>query len=419
MGFPVPSSNDLIKNIRELASKVREMFLKTLENAASVHSTKDLIALSEVTRAMHGILNADSFYDIVARGNYNVQLKTAAALERLAFELGPIRGMDEITALFRPEISSTLKNFYDHVESLAADLGGSARASLAFREQIERLREAVELYNLQSAEDSRVQEIQWRLEKSQKESGLLRAQLDSSQTELRIREERARSAELRAEQLDVLVSRLESDFHKLNVKVKQYADTEQKLSGLLQAATEQRAEITKIRDEVQTLAADAADNVMAANYGTMASNHARKERFFRWAALLLFAISTLGASLIAWNIGWFDSRGSGDSQTYLWSEVAKKLLVAGGLAGIGLYFSRLASHHRKIEVWSSSLGVQLKTLESYLSGIKDEELKDAIREKFAGLTFGGPPKLVSSAAKGLDAKSIAELAAAINVAIRP
>lgn len=414
-----PSNHDYIADIRNFALQIEEQLFETLRVASGAHSAKDLTSFANVTHALKAIFSTDSFYKTAASSGLNAQQAIAVTLERLVFELRTLHSSGELTGLFRPEIASCLRNFYNLLELLAVPTGGSARASLEFRAEAARLQEAIEHYSLQSAENSRVQEIHWRLEQSQKESGLLRAQLDSSQTELEIREERARSAELRAKQLDNQVSRLDAAFTELNQKVIGYTETELMLDRLVETANEEKAEITKIRDDAQTLAATAADNVMAANYGTMAIQHAQKEKFFRWAALLLFSISTIGASLIAWNVGWFGTPVTGESQIELWSGVAKKLLVAGGIAGIGLYFSRLASHHRKIEVWSSSLGVQLKTLESYLSGIKDEKLKDAIREKFADLTFGGPPKLHSSADKGPDAKALSELATAITTAIRP
>lgn len=244
---------------------------------------------------------------------------------------------------------------------------------------------------------------------------LLNAQIRRYRTEVEIEKERAKLAERQVEQLASRVEELTSNVVKLSSAVETYRSTEETIVSLIPAAKAQVDEIRSIRDAAQTLAASAADNVMSANYGQMAIIHAKKETHFRWTASILFGAATLGTIFVALDFGPFgvDWSTVNNSTGEVWWSLIKKLLVAGGIAGIGVYFSRLAHHHRRIEVWSSSLSVQLQTLESYLEGIQDENLKDTIREKFAGLTFGGPPSFNTRASTKAEAQSVLDIATAI------
>lgn len=405
-------------SIQEIRDDIHESIGRISEGKAS----RDSRVLTTVMRHINDLVGSTAFSQIWQR---------VPARSRLQFQInyGEIAGLVrefEITrgsnAEFRQRMSAALllfrKNLEEFTNLIDLLIGDSAKEYLTRVDDIAR---TTNRYVETSVNNPELKSVYRRLEQAHSDADLLRAQLGTTQTELEIRDELVKSAEMQTRRMVSQIDHLDSMISELGAKVAAYSQTEDHLKGLIADANENKSAISKIRDEVQTLAADAADNVMAANYGTMAEQHRKKERFFRWAALVLFGISTIGAALIAWNVGWFATAVDENSSLEFWSSVIKKLLVAGGLAGIGFYFSRLASHHRKIEVWSSSLGVQLKTLESYLGGIKDEALKDSIREKFAGLTFGGPPQLHSSNVNstGPDAKSLTEMVTAISAAIRP
>lgn len=246
------------------------------------------------------------------------------------------------------------------------------------------------------------------------ELDLLKAKLDTSETRRRIADEKATQARKQTENLGNQVSRLmlvvEELEHRFSNNVQRTAD----LESLIKKANASVDEITHIKKNAETLASEAADDVMSGNYGQLASDHESSEKKFRIAALALFFSAALAAALVAWNVGWF---GQDSQEGTVWLGLLKKMAVSIGIAGIGLYCSRLATHHRQLAVWSKSLGVQLKTLESYLAGISDDRLKDEIRERFASLTFSGPPSSVNLKQDGHE-KAISALAGAIAESIR-
>lgn len=242
------------------------------------------------------------------------------------------------------------------------------------------------------------------------ERDLLRAKLDTSETKRRIAEEKATQARRQTENLSQRVGQLISVVDELERKVAEDAETRSNFEKLIHSAHHTVEELERIKKVAESLASEAADDVMSGNYGQLAIDHEKSEFKFRTAALLLFGFSALGAALIAWNIGWF---GYSQSDGSVWLNLTKKISVSLGIAGIGLYCSRLAAHHRRLAVWSKSLGVQLKTLESYLAGISDDRLKDGIREQFAKLTFSGPPDLLSPSKGNGDERVISAIAGAL------
>lgn len=403
-------------DIREIISSAQSV-LSGFRDTIMSHADKDggghefVIVLHR----LYELLQSEDFERIIRKNDYKSIQPLRSLLNDLRSQLPngvdhPPRGVTHGHLINLRDLGVTLETL-SRTEQLTPD------ETYRFRSNAVALVRAIEDCMGDATEGS-VRSRRRLLGEAQNDAELLRAQLTTSRTELEIQAERAKAAELRTARLVAQAVQLESKLSELTEKVATYEGTESTLDDLIKKAHEQQSEIAKVRDDVQTLAADAADNVMASNYGGMARNHAKKERFFRWAALSFFTVSSIGAALIAWNVGWFSSEVDADSQLGLWTSMAKKLLVAGGLAAIGFYFARLSSHHRKIEVWSSSLGVQLKTLESYLGGIKDEDLKDSIREKFASLTFGGPPHLESSKISSSDRHALSEMATTITSALK-
>jgi DNA-binding ferritin-like protein len=382
---------------------------------------REVKAIQTIAINLDRLISSVGFWDALGSSQLPLQDAVTQQLLNLGKTAAAIIPRDEYLFEFREKIVPGLQDLNRLLSVMVREGSTRNRAMTgAVRRAISDLARAVNVYSRPSSDDLVDSEFDRYVENSESETELLRAQLETSQTELDIHAERAKAAEMRAEQLSSHVNRLHKAVSDLETKVIEYAETEVTMNSMVDLALDEKAQITKIRDEVQTLAASAADNVMAGNYEKLAEDHTKKELFFRSAALILFGVSTVGAALIAWNVGWFGTTAAGNSPLEFWSSVVKKMLVAGGLAGIGLYCSRLASHHRRIEVWSRSLGVQLKTLESYLGGIKDETLKDSIREKFAGLTFGGPPQLdtTSKGVQANDAKAITEIATAVTTALR-
>jgi hypothetical protein len=418
--------------IKAATRNVVDFIDKTAESARAIGAppmeVKGIISISNSldrlfkSESFWGTINSSqsSFKEYISKEliNFGMAISSAIPQDEYLFEFREkiVPRLQILSSLFRAMTRESATH-----KGIMLESGTRNRIMISdFRKEVSDFTRALNNYSKPSRDDVLDQEVGRYLENTQNENELLRARLETNQTELEINEERAISAEMRAEKLSTHVKQLGQALTTLEAKVTEYAQTESTMSELVSSAIDEKEQITKIRDEVQTLAASAADNVMAGNYEKLADDHAEEERFFRMAALILFGVSTTGAALIAWNVGWFGTMTDGSSPLEFWSSVVKKMLVAGGLAGIGLYCSRLASHHRRIEVWSRSLGVQLKTLESYLGGIKDENLKDSIREKFAGLTFGGPPRLESTSKSGQsdDTKAITELATAIATALR-
>ena len=408
---------DVVSAAHRVASLIVEL-VQALE--LSSEDSEEFPALGMIPKNLTRLFGSDSFRRVFNRSEPEQKQNVASAVDEIINFLHHENRVDRHIR-FRETLTSQLKVLVAALLQLDdAEEGLSPNTVGNFRNKVVSLMKAVDTYEDAEPYSTTVR-MKRRMEQNTSNANLLRAKLDTSQTELKIREERARAAEMRAQQLASELEQLHASIAALEAKVIDYSATEAHLKNLVSKANAEKSEITAIRDQAQTLAADAADNVMARSYGAMAKNHAKKERLFRWTAFLFFIASTIGAFLIAWNINWLDAPAVAySSPSDFWSGAARKLLVAGGLAGIGFYFSRLASHHRKIEVWSSSLGVQLRTLESYLGGIKGDDVKDTIREKFAALTFGGPPELNSSTAntKVPDAKAMTELATALTTALR-
>jgi len=244
---------------------------------------------------------------------------------------------------------------------------------------------------------------------------LLQARLDTSETKRRIAEEKAAQARRQTENLGNKVGQLISVVNELERKSAADVEARSKFEALVALANRTVDEIGHIKKTAESLSSEAADNVMSGNYGQLAKDHENSELKFRAAAFFLFGIASVGAALVAWNVGWF---GYEQLNVPIWVSFAKKISVSLGIAGIGLYSSRLAAHHRRLAVWSKSLGVQLKTLESYLAGISDDRLKDGIREQFAKLTFSGPPDLILTMKGRGDERIVSAVAGAVADSLR-
>lgn len=157
-----------------------------------------------------------------------------------------------------------------------------------------------------------------------------------------------------------------------------------------------RAERAVSRTEAAAEAASAAagvagEAVLSAHYDSLAKDERAAANLFRWLTTFL-ALVAGGAAL-----GFVLGSGSGipwlDIQAGDFVHLLQRGLLVGGVLGLAGYFARQAHQHRSMANWAGSLAVQLKTFESYLSPISDDQVKNELRRLFAARVFGDHPAM--------------------------
>lgn len=164
------------------------------------------------------------------------------------------------------------------------------------------------------------------------------------------------------------------------------------------ARLERRAEMAVTRTEAAASAASAAagttgEAALSAHYDSLAREEKNAANVFRW--LTTFLALTAGGTALGFVLG----AGSGiswlDIQSGDYVHLLQRALLIGGVLGLAGYFARQAHQHRSMANWAGSLAVQLRTFESYLSPINDEDVKNELRKSFGSRVFGDHPSIRS------------------------
>jgi hypothetical protein len=74
-------------------------------------------------------------------------------------------------------------------------------------------------------------------------------------------------------------------------------------------------------------------------------------------------------------------------------QLIQRLIVTAAIFGLAGYFARQAHQHRSLSNWASTLAVQLKTFEAFVSPVETAEARDRIRSTFASRAFGDHPAM--------------------------
>lgn len=164
---------------------------------------------------------------------------------------------------------------------------------------------------------------------------------------------------------------------------------------------EQRAEAAVEKSEDSASRASIAagktgESALASHYDSLAKDEHAAATLFRWLTAFLALIA--GGGALAFVLG----AGSGvpwlDIQAGDYVHLVQRGLLIAAILGLAGYFARQAHQHRSMANWSGSLAVQLKTFESYLSPIEDDEVKNELRRTFAARVFGDHPALKGESA---------------------
>jgi hypothetical protein len=140
-----------------------------------------------------------------------------------------------------------------------------------------------------------------------------------------------------------------------------------------------------------TAAGIAGDATMASFYSELATEERISANTFRRITVTMAFTAAGSAALFimgpALGVGWLDI--AADDYVHLF----QRAVFIAGVFGLAGYFARQAHQHRSMANWSSSLAVQLKTFDAYLSAIESPEAKDELRKSFGARVFGDHPAM--------------------------
>jgi len=196
----------------------------------------------------------------------------------------------------------------------------------------------------------------------------------------------------------------------------QLLDEDQRIASLIEseryrAATSRLlSEVEGIADHARGSAGNLADASGKAGNKSLAlhfSRYARAElisaNVFRGFTILAIAAAVIAAVLLP-------HPAEND-----WPELAYRLAVIVGIAGLGTYFGRQAGQHRRVYNWAKSLQVQLQSFPAFMDKVRDDETSAVIYAAFAKRVLGAPPEkaMPQEAESPLNSAQIVELISAL------
>ncbi|GAB3621214.1 hypothetical protein GCM10027417_24750 [Glutamicibacter endophyticus] len=156
------------------------------------------------------------------------------------------------------------------------------------------------------------------------------------------------------------------------------------------------AKLTKDEKRFATLNSNAATSVLTEHFKTFESAHEGSFKNYRRAGITLIATGILFGVFHSVDVfhgfqPWPASAGG------LTGDIVWRLVVTSGLVGLGSFFLKQASTHRRLVVWANTIQIQLKTFDAYVGLVEDPAQRSLLHAEFSRRLFGPEPLSESSA----------------------
>lgn len=183
----------------------------------------------------------------------------------------------------------------------------------------------------------------------------------------------------RANELAQQVEKLNEEATKRTAELNKYRTIAEKAAALADQAQQSYA---SVQAQQEVLNEEDSKNALIKHFEDFHESHNKKSTRYFWVGITVLSTVAIFAVIYAFVLA---------DEPFSWPTLAWKLAVVAGGSAIGTYLLRQSNYHRRLSVWSDTVGVQLQTFTPYIQLIGEESARDQLRMEFARRVFGNEP----------------------------